>query len=133
MSNPIAEDLLAAGITAEPPAKMTANRSLIRGEAITSQDVTIGIKHDADKPRMGLLPGDALRDVATVMTFGANKYSADNWKQVEPARFTHALFRHLSAYIDGEVFDQETELPHMAHIATNALFLLHLSRDQVCR
>ena len=35
-----------------------------------------GIKHDAEKPRMDLLPFEALEEVAKVLTFGAERDAA---------------------------------------------------------
>jgi hypothetical protein len=85
-----------------------------------------GTKHDAEKPRMDLLPFEALEEVAQVLTFGAKKYAADNWKTVDCAesRYTAALLRHLVAIQRGEKLDAESGLSHAAHMATNALFIL---------
>ena len=88
-----------------------------------------GRKYDADKPRMDLLPFDALIEVAKVMGVGAEKYGDDNWRLVEPAtRYEAALLRHYTAYKSGEINDPETGLPHLAHMATNALFILARSK-----
>ena len=43
---------------------------------------------------------------------------------MDHSRVHDALMRHLRAHWDGESIDPETGLPHMAHAATNALFLL---------
>ena len=85
-----------------------------------------GIKHDADKLRMDLLPFDALEAVAQVLTFGAEKYTVDGWKKVDNAerRYMAALLRHLCARERGEMCDAESGLTHAAHLATNALFIL---------
>lgn len=86
------------------------------------------MKFDGGKPRMNLLPADALLAVAEVLTFGAQKYEADSWKQVEGGRerYEAALLRHWAAFKSGEDYDSETGLSHWAHIACNALFLVHL-------
>lgn len=88
--------------------------------------MTEGIKHDAGKPRMDLLPFEALEAIAQVLTFGAEKYSVDGWKKVDNAerRYMAALLRHLCAHDRGEARDAESGLPHAAHMATNALFIL---------
>ena len=85
-----------------------------------------GIKHDAEKPRMDLLPFEALEAVAQVLTFGAVKYSVDGWKRVYDGerRCVAALLRHLCAHDRGEARDAESGLLHAAHMATNALFIL---------
>lgn len=85
-----------------------------------------GLKLDADKPRMDLLPFEALEEVAKVLTFGAKKYADNNWQKVDCAesRYTAALLRHLVAVQRGDKVDAESGLSHAAHMATNALFIL---------
>lgn len=92
----------------------------------------VGVKHDAGKPRAGLMLLDfarALEAVAEVTTFGAQKYSPSGWRSVPDAeaRYTDALVRHLLAWkqADGEV-DEESQLLHLAHAAWNALAVLEL-------
>ena len=90
----------------------------------------IGIKFDAAKPRMGLLPPKALLSVASVMTFGAQKYAPNNWKYVEdgPNRYLDAALRHLAYYMDGEVQDPESNLPHLSHAICCLMFILDLTK-----
>jgi hypothetical protein len=60
------------------------------------------------------------------MTFGAKKYARDGWKSLPDFenRYLAALIRHLVAYQNGEFTDPESGLPHLAHVLTNATFLL---------
>ena len=88
----------------------------------------IGTKADGGKPKPRLLHesmAEAVASVVDVLTFGAAKYSDDNWKNVEPKRYTDALYRHLNAHHKGEANDAESGLPHLAHAACCVLFLLH--------
>ena len=87
-----------------------------------------GLKYDSGKPRMSLVPPHALTEMANVMTFGASKYKAHSWKQVENAqeRYLDALLRHAVAYVSGERIDPESGLPTMAHIMCDAAFLIEL-------
>lgn len=87
-----------------------------------------GLKYDSGKPRMSLLPPHALTEMAKVMTFGASKYKAHSWKQVENAqeRYLDALMRHAIAYVACERVDPESGLPTMAHIMCDAAFLIEL-------
>jgi hypothetical protein len=91
-----------------------------------------GLKFDGDKPRPTLLMRgcpNALAGVINVLGFGARKYAADSWKQVEggTVRYRDALYRHLMAVEAGEVLDPESGLPHWHHICCNALFLAELN------
>ena len=87
-----------------------------------------GSKHDAGKPLMGVVPPNALLAVAKVLTFGAEKYGRDNWRQVENAetRYMDAALRHLNAYQRGEVVDPESGESHLAHAVCGLMFVLEL-------
>jgi hypothetical protein len=88
----------------------------------------LGAKDDSEKPRAGLvLRGfrNALMEVSRVGTFGAKKYTDHGWLYVPNGeeRYDDALFRHL---LSGDVDDDESKLPHLAHAAWNALAELEL-------
>ena len=84
---------------------------------------TGGKKHDHGKPDYTLLPFKALEDTVKVLGFGAVKYGRNNWQQVERQRYVAAAFRHLIAIAGGEEFDEESGLPHAAHLSCCSLFL----------
>lgn len=83
-------------------------------------------KYDAGKARWDLLPFDAVAGIVDVLTYGATKYAPEGWRKVPDARarYTAALLRHLAAWRGGERLDPESGLPHLAHVACNAVFLL---------
>ena len=83
-----------------------------------------GIKHDANKSRVDLLPPRALRIVADVLTFGAKKYSEENG----PKRYLRAALSHTLDHMAGERLDPESGLPHLAHAACLLLFILELEQ-----
>lgn len=87
----------------------------------------VGKKFDIGKTRMELLPFDALEEVAKILSFGAIKYGPNSWQNLPDAedRYMGALLRHISAHKQGEVYDPESGISHLAHAACNALFLLH--------
>lgn len=92
-------------------------------------EVEYGIKYDTEKPRMDLVFGDfanALMSVGEVGTYGANKYDDSNWIKVDglEERYLSAMIRHYLAYKQGEMYDKESELPHLSHMAWNALAVL---------
>ena len=83
-----------------------------------------GTKYDQDKPRMDLLDADALEGVAKVLTFGAQKYAAHNWRAgISNSRLVAALLRHLFAIMRGEYTDPESGLPHIDHVGCCWMFL----------
>ena len=85
-------------------------------------------KDDAGKLQLTLVPTAIIRAVASVRMFGTAKYTdPDNWKQVEPARYRDAAFRHFLAYLDDSGgADEESGLPHLWHLACNVAFLIEL-------
>lgn len=86
------------------------------------------LKYDAGKPKWSLLPMRVIEQVVKVLTFGADKYSKDGWKNGEYAdakeRYLSANQRHLTDYQDGEMLDKESKLPHLAHAICCLVFLL---------
>ncbi len=87
-------------------------------------DWSQGQKFDQEKPRMDLLDPDFLEDVARVLTFGAAKYTAHNWRGgVNVSRLIAAAYRHLGAINRGEDIDPESGLPHAAHLGCCVQFL----------
>lgn len=84
-------------------------------------------KKDAGKLRMDLIPPSAIKALATVLTYGANKYSESTWRNVEPYRYKAALLRHIVAWMDGERLDEESQLPHLYHALTNLAFLIDMT------
>ena len=82
-------------------------------------------KFDGSKPPMELLSTTALTKIAEVMAFGAQKYSANQWRiGMDWSRLLGATMRHLTAYNDGENLDSESGLSHLAHAACCIMFLL---------
>lgn len=93
---------------------------------------TTGSKHDSGKPLMGAVPPNAQLAVAKVLTFGAEKYGRDNWRQVENAetRYMDAALRHINAYQRGEVADPESGESHLAHAVCSLMFMLELQEGE---
>ena len=88
-------------------------------------------KHDKDKPRYELIPPEAMKALAEVLTFGADKYSANNWRQCsDTTRYLGALMRHIEAFRMGEITDPESGLPHLSHAMTNLAFMIALEGDK---
>jgi hypothetical protein len=94
----------------------------------TKPPLTHGVKYDGEKPRFELMPPRASLEVAKVLTYGAKKYSAENWRLVPEAkeRYLGAAYRHLNQYHSGQVLDSETGLEHLAHAICSLMFILEL-------
>ena len=100
-------------------------------------EIGTGDKADIGKPRMDLISPLAMAYLAQVLTFGANKYAAHNWRKGIPlSKLIAASQRHLTAIAAGIDTDEETGLPHVAHLLCEAMFIceqlvspLHVSTD----
>lgn len=83
------------------------------------------VKYDTDKLRMELIPSEMMTALASVLTFGAQKYSDRNWeKGMKWSRCYGALMRHMLAWWSGEDKDIETGRSHLWHAACCISFLV---------
>jgi len=96
-----------------------------------------GIKNDSDKRQWWYMDSfwPDLEEVVEVLEIGDTKYPAEdgsNWKRLDnpQKRFNDALFRHMKEYRTGNKIDSETGKSHLAHLITNALFLMYFDRQQ---
>ena len=87
-----------------------------------------GVKFDQNKPDYSLVPFGALDEVVKVLTHGSKKYDRFNWENVEDIRYQAAALRHISAYMQGEKFDPETSINHLAHAICSLMFLVEFDK-----
>lgn len=89
-------------------------------------------KADKGKLRFDLISPEFTKAVAGVLTFGAEKYGPNNWQNLEDPtnRYYAALLRHLNAFHAGEKYDKESGMSHLAHAATNIMFLMHFTQSE---
>lgn len=91
-----------------------------------------GVKHDESKPKMSLVSPLALREVAQVMTFGADKYGTYNYLGgMNHSRLLDAALRHINAHITGNTQDLESGLLHLSHAAASLLMLIEYIKTGV--
>lgn len=85
-----------------------------------------GKKYDQGKLQFDLIPFECLDELAKILTYGAVKYGRPSgWESVPDMenRYFAALMRHLSAYRQGEVFDDESGHRHLSHALCNVVFI----------
>ena len=78
-------------------------------------------------------PGDgeatfegAMTQIIAVWQHGEIKYAKFNWMKGMPwSEVVNSAARHIMAVQDGEYYDRESLLPHIAHLACNATMLVH--------
>lgn len=85
-------------------------------------------KHDNGKPRLDLLPPEALIEIANVFTHGAARYGDHNWRQGLPhSRTIAAALRHIMAFQGGADIDNGeggTNCHHLACAIVELMFAL---------
>ena len=92
-------------------------------------------KNDQGKLQWSLMPFEQLEDVVRVLMNGAKTYARDNWKKCDdPTRYTDALMRHVTAYVEGQKFDTEPGgdmLHHLAHAICDCLFIMYFEKGEI--
>jgi|6_EtaG_2_1085325.scaffolds.fasta_scaffold64641_2 hypothetical protein len=83
------------------------------------------VKFDEGKPQLAYLPTREVEQIMKVLDYGANKYERDNWKKPHDTnRMLSSLLRHVFAFMRGEVTDEESGHPHLAHAGCCILMLM---------
>lgn len=84
-----------------------------------------GVKHDNGKIDWSLIPIEAMDEVLKVFQFGAEKYERWNYRKgFKQSRLIAAAFRHITAHMRGQDFDEESGMRHLAHAGCCILMLL---------
>lgn len=97
--------------------------------------MSTGVKNDFKdkKLRWDLLPLPLIEEIVRVYTFGSIKYGDNTWQTLHDGlnRYKAALLRHLVSTDKGEVNDPESGLNHLAHVAWNAIAMLHFKMEEL--
>jgi hypothetical protein len=84
------------------------------------------------KVDLTLIDPTASEGLARVLEFGANKYSRDNWRKGLPElNILASIARHYSELLKGNQTDTDSGLPHIDHIAANAMFLSYYQKMEI--
>lgn len=69
---------------------------------------------------------DAMRSVIDIWKMGETKYARFNWMKGMPwSEALNSAVRHTMSIMDGVAYDDESELPHAAHLICNLMMLAH--------
>ena len=72
-----------------------------------------------------LLPPNAIKLVAELLTKGLEKYPDEKWRRLSINDHLAAALRHINAYLRGEAFDEDSP-SHLINAATRLLFATEL-------
>ena len=107
--------------------KIVLTEKLNKLSAESSQEAKaaspVGLRFNEGKVRWDLIDPTAVEGVAKVLGFGAQKYTAENWRKGLSWKSTlRSLESHLQALKRGEDIDPESGLPHIDHLGCNWMF-----------
>lgn len=83
----------------------------------------MGMKNQSEKNKYSIIPTIMWEALSKVLSFGANKYSPENYKNEPVEGYVDSMFRHFIAWRNGEYYDPESGLPHVYHMFANAGFI----------
>lgn len=90
-----------------------------------------GDRYNEGKVRWSLVDFPSLEPMVRVLMFGAEKYSAHNWKKGLPVtEICDSMMRHITAFLAGENDDPESGISHVGHIQCNAMFLAYMMKNR---
>lgn len=90
-----------------------------------------GKRFNKGKNRLDLVPVSLTEEVGKVLTYGATKYDADNWRRGMSWSSVYAsMQRHINKWREGDEIDEESGLSHLSHIACNVAFLIEY--EKIC-
>jgi hypothetical protein len=82
-------------------------------------------RFDDDRPLFASIPPRAMVEIAEVLLHGAKLYGDYNWcSGTGWSKLLSAAMGHLIAWNSGESTDADSGRSHLAHAASNILFLL---------
>jgi len=85
------------------------------------------------KIRWDLIPWHEVREVAEVITLGAEKHSDYGWRDKEIEDHFAAAMRHLIDWRTGGIIDEETGKSALAHCINRLLFVMHVEKNYTSR
>jgi hypothetical protein len=82
---------------------------------------------DPNKPRLSLIPKEALWALGSALTTGEARYGAQNWRGGIPLSvLCDAAMRHITQFIDGEDMDEQSKTHHLGCAMANLSFAISL-------
>lgn len=84
-----------------------------------------GLRFNAGKNQLELLPPEWVYGLGMVLTRGAVKYASRNWERGMKWSYpVGCALRHIFKFVCGESYDEETGCHHLAMAAWNCLALM---------
>lgn len=83
---------------------------------------------NSNKPKLSLIPKEALYAIGNGFTFGILKHGTHRYKtsKITITELLDASVRHIYQFIDGENYDKESKVNHLGAAGTNLCMAIWL-------
>lgn len=94
---------------------------------------TVGKKDaigDIEKPRLSLIPKEALWALGRALTYGEMHYGTHNWRNgIKISYLIDGALRHIHQFNDGEDIDEKSKNIHLGNAMANLAMAIQLLKD----
>lgn len=80
-----------------------------------------GGKQSATLGRFDLISGAAMRILAGILQYGADKYGVGNWKKIPVEEHLNHALQHIFAHLEGNTTED-----HLGHALCRLVFAVHV-------
>ena|SRR5271165_3356360 len=85
---------------------------------------------DPEKPRLSLIPKEALWELGKALTYGEKHYGTHNWRKgIKISYLMDAAFRHGNQFLSGENIDPQSGVHHLGCMLANISFAISLHKN----
>ncbi len=100
-------------------------------QILTNEKKDKGLKFDNGKPRLSLIPKEAIWGMARGLTYGEKKYGTHNFRNgLAFTRLADAALRHLTVWLEGEELDLESGNSHLDHALASLAMLKFMAEHR---
>lgn len=86
---------------------------------------------DPNKPRLSLIPKEALWALGGALTYGETHYGTHNWRNgLKVSYLIDAAMRHINEFNDGEDIDQKSQNHHLGNAMANLSMVLWMLENK---
>mgnify|MGYP003392956025 CR=1 FL=1 len=86
---------------------------------------------DMNKPRLSLIPKEALWALGKALTYGEMHYGTHNWRNgLKISYLIDGALRHIHQFNDGEDIDEKSKNKHLGNAMANLAMAIQLLEDR---
>lgn len=88
------------------------------------------MKNSKNKTRWNIVPFEIIEQIAEILTYGAERYGDNTWKNVDKKLWYDAMMRHVAEYSKGKKYnDKDWNHHHLMHAICNAMFIVYIEQN----